>query len=138
MARRQPRAGNTLPLDRPRAKGWRGDPPQELRPLPATTGEPARRSNLAVVGRVLTAEQVSAVRAIMRLFVEDDLAKGVSPARRMRCVACADWRSAPGFIRYERLDFCNDCASAFETARLRGLVRTAAQYLESEQRKVSA
>ena len=120
---------------RPRVKGWHGGLSQDLRPLP-NAAAPAR-SNLAVVGRALTAEQVSAVRAIMRLFVEDDLAKGVSPARRMRCVACADWQSAPGFIRYERLDFCNDCASAFETARLRGLVRTAAQYLEAEQRKVS-
>ena len=138
MARRQPRAGNTLRTDRPRVTGWRVDAAQELRPLPATAGEGARRSNLAGVGRALTAEQISAVRAIMRLFVEDDLAKGVSPGRRMRCIACADWRSAPGFIRYEQLDFCNDCAGAFETARLRGLVRTAAQYLETEQRRVSA
>lgn len=124
---------------RPRIKAWPVEPPDELHPRTAAPPvAPCQRRELTPVGRALTAEQLDAVRAIMRLFVDDDLAKGISPARQLLCAACERWQSAPGFILYERSEFCNDCATDFETARLRGLARTAADYLNLIQRRASA
>jgi hypothetical protein len=81
--------------------------------------------------RVLSRRQVEAIGAIMRLFVEDDLANGVSDARRLYCGACARSRPAPGFVRYSGADLCNPCATAYEIARARGLVRTIGEYLDT-------
>jgi hypothetical protein len=92
--------------------------------------EPARPPRSpAPVGRWLSAEQVRAVAAVMRLFVEDDLANGVSPARGLWCDACERVRPAPGFIRYEQRQVCNACATEYEIQRARGLVRSIKEYL---------
>ncbi len=85
-----------------------------------------------------TATQERAVREVMRLFADDDMARGVSDAEPAWCDRCAAPRSACGAIRYDRTALCNTCATAFELARLRGTAHTAAQFLEVQQRRLSA
>ena len=138
MARRRTRTTVRSDAQAARSQGRLGNLPTPLRPGAEVAPASGPRRDVTVIGRLLTPTQLSAVRSIMRLFVEDDLANGVSPAEQVRCVACEGWRSAPGFIRYEQLDFCNVCATDFELARLRGLARSAAAYLESQQRPASA
>ena len=79
--------------------------------------------------RTLTAQQTAAIRAVMRLFVDDDIAKGVSHDQRLHCDACERARPAPGYIRYDGRVFCNSCAIEYELARARGLIRTVTQFL---------
>ncbi len=91
----------------------------------------ARSANPASVPRdhPPTARQVAAVRAVMQLFVEEDLESGVSPRRQMRCTRCARPRPLPGFLLYDGVRLCNACATDFELARIRGTARTAAEFL---------
>jgi hypothetical protein len=85
----------------------------------------------AVPPRPLSAEQVAAVRTVMRLFVEDDLAAGVTPDERDVCDACRKERPAAGAIHYDDVYLCNACATEYELARLRGQVRDAGQFVET-------
>ena len=78
------------------------------------------------------AEQVAAIRAVMRIFVEDDVANGVAPHARMYCDACQSARPAAGFIRYDRHELCNGCATEYEVARVAGSVLTAGQYVRDK------
>jgi hypothetical protein len=80
--------------------------------------------------KALSADQLMAIAAVMRLFVEDDLVNGVSAERTIVCDACGAMRPAPGFIRYEQRQLCNPCATAYETRRARGLVRTIGAHLD--------
>ena len=82
--------------------------------------------------RTLTSDQLGAVRAIMRRFVDDDLANDVTAAVRMFCDACQESRPAPGFIRYDRHLLCNICATEFEVARLRGVLLSAGQFVRDK------
>lgn len=114
-----------------KARARVAEAPLLRRPVrPKGRREPAQppRSS-APVGRWLTPDQVRAVAAVMRLFVEDDLANGVSPARGLWCDACERMRPAPGFIRYEQRQVCNACATEYEIQRARGLVRSIKEYL---------
>ncbi len=77
----------------------------------------------------LTPRQRAAVRAVMRLFVEEDLARGVSPRQRLHCSACRRPRPMPGFVRYGEHLLCNECATAYEVARLCGQVRCANEFV---------
>ena len=63
--------------------------------------------------------QTRAVRTVMQLFVEEDLAHGVARSTRRSCERCRRNRPAPGFIHYDEADLCNACATAYELARLR-------------------
>jgi hypothetical protein len=83
-------------------------------------------------GRVLTPEQVAAIRSVMRLFVEDDLANGVSASKRMYCDACQQPQQALGFIQYDRHLLCNACAVEYEVARARGLALSAGQFVRDK------
>jgi hypothetical protein len=76
-----------------------------------------------------TPTQVAAVRSVMQLFVEDDLARGVTRHSRLWCVACASQQQAPGFVRYDGYWFCNPCATSYELARLSGTARVVADVL---------
>ncbi len=67
----------------------------------------------------LSREQTDAVHEVMQLFVEDDLAHGVSHTERRLCPHCRHRRRAAGFIVYGATALCNGCATAFELARLR-------------------
>lgn len=80
--------------------------------------------------RTLTRREVQAVRNVMHLFRDDDLAQGVSRSARRWCACCNRPRPAAGFITYDALAFCNCCAVGFEFARLRHLARTAAEYAD--------
>ncbi len=84
------------------------------------------------VNRVLTPAQVSAIRAIMALFVEEDLANGVDPARRMYCDACGRHQPAPGFVQYDRYTLCNRCATEYEIAHARGIALSAGQFVRDK------
>jgi len=87
-------------------------------------------SAAATLRSALTPSQLRAVRQVMQGFVDDDLAHGVLPAQQLYCHACAERRSAPGFVLYEGgYQLCNACATAYEVARMRGRVETAAQFV---------
>lgn len=97
-----------------------------------------RRGGLAPAGLPLTSEQVEAIAAVMRLFIEDDLANGVSPSFTMRCAACARVLPVPGFVRYGPMDVCNRCATDYETRRAGGVVQTITEYLTERDTRRSA
>ena len=82
--------------------------------------------------RTLTPAQVDAIRAAMRLFVDDDLARGSAIRAKLYCDACERARPAPGFIQYDRYGLCNLCATEYEVARARGQVSTAGQYVRDK------
>ena len=79
--------------------------------------------------RVLTTRQLAAIRNAMHLFVEDDLARGVSPSLSEYCPACDAPKPLPGFVRYDDVALCNACATDYEIARTRGLVQSAATFV---------
>jgi hypothetical protein len=83
-------------------------------------------------GRTLSVSQIQAIRTAMALFVEDDLAGGALPSQRLYCDACERVRPAAGFVRYQRYNFCNICATEYEVARARGVLSTAGQYLRDK------
>ncbi len=80
----------------------------------------------------LTLAQVAAIRAVMQLFVEDDLAQGASPDRRFYCAACQRPRPMPGFIPYGRYQVCNACATEYEVARARHRELTIGQFVRDK------
>ena len=78
---------------------------------------------------VVTRAQEQAIRETMRLFIEDDLHRGVSPFKRAYCHACGGFRPAAGAISYGSAGLCNPCSIGFELARLNRTVDTIEQYL---------
>jgi hypothetical protein len=68
----------------------------------------------------------------MRLFVEDDLARGTLRHAKMYCDGCERPQAAAGFISYERYALCNNCATEYEVARARGAVASAGQYVRDK------
>lgn len=80
-------------------------------------------------GRRLSDEQRAAIRAVMQIFVEDDLAGGMRDDERLPCDACHLDQAAPGFIKYDDLAMCNSCAIDYETARAEGNVFSAADFV---------
>lgn len=97
-------------------------------PLPAPT---VTTNQSDAPPRQLAPLQRRAVRLAMRVFRDDDLARGISPASRMWCAVCAGWRSAPGSIHYGVAQLCHACAVRYETARLRGVVRSIQQFVDA-------
>ena len=79
--------------------------------------------------RNLTAAQVRAIRAVMQIFVEEDLAFGTRRSALQWCVRCEGDRPGAGSIDYECGSFCNPCATDYELARARGVVRTPHEFL---------
>ncbi len=111
---------NTRAPFRPRTCPW-----LSVRTHRSWTGHPRRHG----AARHLTPRQKAAVQAVMRMFVEEDLARGVSPKQRLHCAACRRPRPMPGFVRYGEHLLCNDCATAYEIARLRGQARCADEFV---------
>jgi hypothetical protein len=68
----------------------------------------------------------------MRVFVEDDLARGVAPTARVYCDACERARPAAGSISYDRYALCNSCAVEYEAARARGLLGTPGRFVRDK------
>ena len=79
--------------------------------------------------RSLTPGQVQAIRTVMQLFVEEDLAAGPPRTRPRWCAGCEAPRPGAGFITYECADLCHGCATAYELARARGTVHTPGEFL---------
>lgn len=79
--------------------------------------------------RRFTGVQVAAIRSVMRLFVEDDLANGVPYGERGYCDACRRSRPRAGFIRYEGYRLCNRCATDYELARGSGWVVSVGRFV---------
>src|SRR5579885_3057821 len=131
MARRL--SSKVVTVERPRQKGWWGRPEPEEIDLPYEEREPGAREPVRraagaqaaqgpiAVGRALTPNQVEAIRAIMRLFVDDDLGRGLDPRARLHCDRCESPQPAAGSVRYGRFTFCNACSTEFELARARAL-----------------
>jgi len=65
-------------------------------------------------------------------LTDENLANGVSPTMRLYCDVCERTRPMPGFVQYERYQFCDCCACEYERARMRGSVFTAGQYLRGK------
>lgn len=129
-----------LTVERPRQKGWWGAPgddelepeaeePRAPRETPRRTPQSQPRA-VTQVGRALTPNQIEAIRAVMRTFIEDDTARGIDPRCTLVCQRCAAPRRAIGSIRYERFTLCNDCSVEYEVARARGLMDSVAEFLE--------
>ena len=68
----------------------------------------------------------------MRLFVDDDVARGVRRTDRIYCDACQHPRPAPGTIRYGRYGFCNGCATEYEVARAKGALASPGQFVRDK------
>lgn len=135
-------ADRTGLIERPRHKGWWGleeyqdeayAKEREIRPEQplrhAASDRPAR-SVPSPVGRALTQGQIAAIRAIMHLFVEDDLTRGVDPRLTIYCHRCEGPRTAAGSVRYGSATLCNDCGAEYEIALGRGLVESVPSFLE--------
>ena len=105
-----------------------------VRPLEPEHGTALRRvaPRRSTTARPLSAAQVTAIRDAMRLFVDDDLARGTEPQRRAYCDGCERARPAAGFIQYERYCLCNGCATEYAVARARALVTTPGQYIRDK------
>ena len=101
-------------------------------PLPAGVTDDVRTWVVLPPTRELTPGQLAAIRTVMRLFVDDDLADGVSPHRQMYCHACRAARPMPGFIRYEPYRLCNPCATEYEVAQTSGLVADTEQFVSEK------
>ncbi len=140
MSRRAFKASCTV--ERPRQKGWWGVPEQdELEPEVEGSAAPAREATRRLaapppaqravqVGRALTPGQIEAIRVVMRLFVDEDAARGVDPRSSLTCHRCQAPRRAIGSVRYERLTFCNECAVEYEIARARGAADSPVEFCE--------
>jgi hypothetical protein len=81
--------------------------------------------------RILTESQIEAVRRAMRVFVEDDLARGVLASSLQPCDACQSSRPAVGFIHYGGYHVCNQCATAYELALMSGAVFAIDQFIRT-------
>ncbi len=79
--------------------------------------------------RCLSVRQIAAIEQVMALFVEDDLARGITQDLETFCHGCRERRSMPGFIRYETYQLCNPCATHFEVAQAQAEVRSVQQFL---------
>ncbi|TAK29911.1 MAG: hypothetical protein EPO21_20345 [Chloroflexota bacterium] len=73
--------------------------------------------------------QAEAIREIMRIIVDDDLAKGISPGDSAVCDHCRQIKPAPGFIMYDQYKLCNDCSCEYELARVQGRVHSPRQFM---------
>ena len=140
MSNRRPSPARTVSVGRPRVKGWRDasayDPADETEfggtersPAAHRPASAAGPRPIARVGRLLTPRQIESARSIMRLFLEEDLARGVPADRRLVCQCCGMTKWAAGFVLYGRSPFCNECATELELSRLRGRCETAAEFL---------
>jgi hypothetical protein len=69
----------------------------------------------------------------MRLFKEEDLARGASTSRKVYCDACQQTQPAAGAIRYGRYQVCNACATEYELANARGLAGSIGQFVRGRQ-----
>lgn len=93
------------------------------RGAPCTAGRNYRAMRPACPIRPrLTEGQLAAIRAVMWLFVEDDLANGVAADALRPCAGCRQEQPVAGFIRYGDRTVCNACATAYEISRTSGEV----------------
>jgi formate dehydrogenase maturation protein FdhE len=68
----------------------------------------------------------------MKLFVDDDLSRGMAATSRNYCDACQRARPAAGFIQYDRYAICNCCATEYEVARARGTIASPGQFVRDK------
>jgi len=129
-------------IERPRQKGWWGEPesdqiaddfefePPAPRVVMRKPGTSHPERSVTQVGRALTPGQIDSIRAVMRLFVQDDTANGIDPHSSLMCHRCNAARRAIGSIRYDRFTLCNECSIDYEILHARGLVDGVVEYLE--------
>ena len=95
----------------------------------AEAGEERRVRHFPEATHTLTSQQVQAIRDVMHLFVKEDLTRDPGHSAWRRCTRCEQDRPGAGFITYDGSDLCNPCATVFELARARGIVRTLPEFL---------
>ncbi|MGI8550190.1 MAG: hypothetical protein ACR2PL_05220 [Dehalococcoidia bacterium] len=142
MVNRRSSSSRNLSIDRPRTKGWHDideyDESQSatMPRRPASAQRPNSGQypkHLATpVGRFLSPQQIESVRAIMRLFLTDDAAKGIPREWQLVCHCCEARKWAAGFVRYGRTILCNDCATEYEISRLRGHTDLVTDFLSKQ------
>lgn len=96
--------------------------------------ESQRRESVptATIGRTpgrLTEGQVEAIKAAMRLFVEEDLERGMPPQSTSPCDGCGRPRLAPGSVLYGGTRLCNECATDYEIARAQRAINSIDDFL---------
>jgi hypothetical protein len=100
--------------------------------------EKLERPGLSAGSRLLTETQIESVRRVMRVFVEDDLARGVLPSSLQRCDICQAPRPMVGFIRYDTYEVCNRCATDYELALMSGSVFAIEPFIRSRSTRAAA
>lgn len=83
-------------------------------------------------GFEITEGQREAIEEAMRIFIEEDRGRGIDPLAMFKCERCRHAEQLLGSVLYEDIRLCNRCATRYEVARIRGRVRTAAQYVGRE------
>lgn len=99
-------------------------PRRGARPTAAELSSEVEAFLCSVVERDAAMPRPEAIAALMRLFVEDDLASGVLPDATRACDACGQQRPAAGFVQYDGRMVCNACATAYEVQRACGVARS--------------
>jgi len=84
---------------------------------------------LAVPSQWPSPAQVAAVRAVMQILVDDDLARGKAAIVLANCSGCRRSRPAAGAVTYGSTTLCNRCATEFELARLNRSVQTVSEFV---------
>ncbi len=77
----------------------------------------------------VSTRRLLAIRQVMRLFVEDDLARGISPSLRYYCHACREYQPAAGFMHCGTYQLCNACATTYELACAQGELQELEQFV---------
>jgi hypothetical protein len=81
------------------------------------------------VRQALAPELARVVRSVMRQFATIDQSASGASGSSLNCDACRQRRPCAGFIRYNQLLFCNDCAADYEVHRVRGLASAASEFI---------
>ncbi len=85
--------------------------------------------------RALSPQQLAAIHAVMRIFVEDDRERGVTADEMVDCAGCRRPRAAAGAINYGDITLCHHCALSYEVMRASGRVRNAEAFVAERSRR---
>ncbi len=83
------------------------------------------------VRKGVTKGQYEAITEAMRLIVEEDRERGIDSLSEFVCAACARPRTMVGSVEYDGIRLCNDCATAFEVARVDHTAGSCAEFVSA-------
>jgi hypothetical protein len=106
--------------------------------LASLPGRPCERHRIrSPMSHTLSPAQEMAIRAAMKLFIDEDHARGIPTDQRFSCDACRHSRPTAGAIRYAGCRLCNRCAIAYELASTCGLVANPEEYIAHKRQVVA-